>query len=224
MEKDPGGSAALFLTLITGLASAAAGFAAEPLEVVSRVHPSQVSDTPADAARPPHSPPPPVSLSADGRYAVFLSRAVNLVPGQNDVNGSPSVETAEDVFIKDLVTGTVTLVSHSLVSPATTGNRGSSEAVISADGRYVAFISAATDLVSAQEEGHRFFPDYDVLLWDRITGATTLVAATKQELGLFLRLGDQRRRTLSHLLQRCLRPDLRPAGRRPGGRLSLRPD
>ena len=87
--------------------------------------------------------------------------------------------------------------------PATTGNKGSGEAVISADGRWVVFLSAATDLVPGQR-GHFPFTDDDVLLYDRMTGATTLVAATQPGAGQLPAPGDQRRRPLRHLRQRRL--------------------
>jgi hypothetical protein len=76
-------------------------------------------------------------MSADGRYVAFGSTATNLVVG--DTNGS------SDVFIHDLVTGETTCVS--VASDGTQGNNSSGGGSISADGRYVAFISAASNLV-----------------------------------------------------------------------------
>lgn len=78
------------------------------------------------------------SISADGRRVAFQSRASNLVPFDN--NG------VEDVFVKDLLTGTMSRVSVS--SAGKQGNRGSESALISADGRFVAFGSLATNLVA----------------------------------------------------------------------------
>jgi hypothetical protein len=77
------------------------------------------------------------TISADGRYVAFSSLATNLVPG--DVNRSI------DVFIKDRVTGRTDLVSRS--SSGAPGDRGSGGSAISADGRFVAFASLATNLV-----------------------------------------------------------------------------
>ncbi len=76
-------------------------------------------------------------ISADGRYVAFLSGATNLVPGANWIN--------TNVFVKDLQTGTLTRISAA--SNGTQGNAESSRASISADGRYVAFDSLATNLV-----------------------------------------------------------------------------
>ncbi|HEX6899452.1 MAG TPA: hypothetical protein VF789_07060 [Thermoanaerobaculia bacterium] len=173
------------LTILLAGATAA-GLAAQSLELVSRVHTSQYSDT-ATGVRPvryeddpgTHDVPTRPSLSADGRYAVFLSSANNLVPGQKDLNAS------NDVFLQDLVAGTTILVSHAMGSPATAGNERSFEAVISADGTYVAFVSRATDLVPGQEGDVTFGLDTDLLLYDRATGATTLVAETKEQLSFF---------------------------------------
>jgi hypothetical protein len=79
------------------------------------------------------------SISADGRYVAFHSTANNLVA--SDINN------ATDVFVKDRQTGTTTRVS---VIPASTtgGNNSSTNANLSADGRYVVFQSAATNLVA----------------------------------------------------------------------------
>lgn len=75
-------------------------------------------------------------ITADGRYVVFSSRATNLVPG--DTNGT------EDIFLRDLATDTTTLLSVDLNGGQ--GDAQSWEPVISGDGRYVAFSSAATNL------------------------------------------------------------------------------
>ena len=186
-----GSRMSLRMALLAGmLAVATAGFAAGSVELVSRIDPGQVSDTASgDYIRGPFPLPAAASLSADGRYAAFLSSAANLAPGQRDVNGGPEEDDlGQDVFLADLVAGTVTLVSHAMGLPDTTGNQGSSAALISADGRWVVFSSAATDLVPGQQ-GQFPFHDEDLLLYDRVTGATTLVAATREEQAYLLRLG-----------------------------------
>ncbi|MEU8511761.1 hypothetical protein AB0C76_09260 [Kitasatospora sp. NPDC048722] len=78
-----------------------------------------------------------LGLSANGRYALFSSRAANLVPGDTD--------NASDVFLRDLREGTVTKVSTPL--PGTTTRGSSQEPAISADDRYVVFSSDADNLV-----------------------------------------------------------------------------
>jgi Tol biopolymer transport system component len=180
------------IRLFTGtilLAGASVVFAAGTLEVVSRVDPSQYSATGSGVPwylNPYVMPPGPPSLSADGRYVALVSSATNLVAGQKDVNGSPGL-SGSDVFLKDLATGALTLVSHAMSSPVTTGNKGSSEAVVSSDGRYVAFVSAATDLAPGQA-GNPYYPDVDVLLFDKVTGTNTLVAFTRDDLEGFSNL------------------------------------
>lgn len=104
------------------------------------------------------------TMSADGRYIAFYSYASNLVP--NDTND------ASDVFVRDTQTGAVTRVS--LSSAGVEANADSHDAVISADGRYVSFISLATNLAPQTD-----FPNtYDVFVHDRQTGATTAVSVT----------------------------------------------
>jgi len=75
-------------------------------------------------------------ITADGRYVVFSSNATNLVPG--DTNAT------SDVFVRDLVTESTTRVS--VDANGVQGDRQSWEPVITGDGRFVAFSSAATNL------------------------------------------------------------------------------
>ncbi len=82
------------------------------------------------------------SISADGRYVAFASEANNLVP--NDANGS-CVICGIDVFVHDRETAKTTLVS--LNSNGVQGNHFSDNPSISADGRFVAFSSLASNLV-----------------------------------------------------------------------------
>jgi PKD repeat protein/Tol biopolymer transport system component len=100
-------------------------------------------------------------ISADGRYVAFDSRASNLVPG--DTNGT------DDVFVHDRQTGATTRVS--VASDGTQGNDWAWGASISADGRYVAFISNASNLVTGDTNDCS-----DAFVHDRQTGQTTRVS------------------------------------------------
>jgi hypothetical protein len=77
------------------------------------------------------------SISDDGRYVAFRSDATNLVDGDTNNFG--------DVFVKDLVVGTLTRVS--VAENGTQGNNHSFEPIISGDGNYVVFRSYASNLV-----------------------------------------------------------------------------
>ncbi len=77
------------------------------------------------------------SISSDGRYVAFQSAATNLTPGNPDVR--------THVFRKDMTTGEVRTCSIS--STGVYGNGASEVPSISSDGRYVAFQSAATNLI-----------------------------------------------------------------------------
>jgi Tol biopolymer transport system component len=90
------------------------------------------------------------SVSADGRYVAFSSFNSDLADG--DTNGS-----VLDVFVRDMQTATTRLVSASstgLVGNAASGLNGLAGArQISDDGRYVAFVSLATNLVTETNNG-----------------------------------------------------------------------
>ena len=103
------------------------------------------------------------SISADGRFVAFHSDSGNLVSG--DGNGT------WDVFVRDRLLAVTERVSVS--STGAQGNDGSGGAAISADGRYVAFDSIATNLV----------PDdtnecIDVFVHDRVLGTTERVSVS----------------------------------------------
>jgi Tol biopolymer transport system component len=100
-------------------------------------------------------------ISADGRYVAFASGASTLVP--NDTNGAP------DIFVHDRDTGVTTRVS--VASNGAQANSWSDRPAISADGRYVAFESSASNLVEGDTN-----VQVDMFVHDRVTGATTRVS------------------------------------------------
>lgn len=100
-------------------------------------------------------------VSGDGRYIAFVSGATNLVAG--DTNGEA------DVFVRDRMTGTTTLVSVN--NGGEQGNAVSTFPAISGNGRLVAFSSSATNLVPNDTNG-----EDDIFLHDQITGETTRIS------------------------------------------------
>src|SRR5207253_12602 len=86
-------------------------------------------------------------VSADGRYVVYQSEAQDLVGGFVDGNGTSSW-TDTDVYLFDRLSGINVLVSRTSNSPMMSGNNGSGVPTVSGDGRFVAFASSATDLIS----------------------------------------------------------------------------
>jgi Tol biopolymer transport system component/Ca2+-binding RTX toxin-like protein len=83
------------------------------------------------------------SVSDDGRYVVFQSLASNLVAG--DTN------TQSDIFVRDMVTGSVALVSTASGGGPSSGS--ADEASISGDGRLITFSSIGSDLVAGDTNG-----------------------------------------------------------------------
>jgi Tol biopolymer transport system component len=101
------------------------------------------------------------AISADGRYVAFDSGASNLVAG--DTNA------ASDIFLHDRQLGTTERVS--VDSAGGQGNGGSVYPVISADGRFVAFESAASNLVATDTNA-----TFDIFVRDRRLGTTERVS------------------------------------------------
>ena len=101
------------------------------------------------------------SISADGRFVAFQSRASNLVAG--DTNGR------EDIFVHDRQTGETERVS--VDSAGNQGNRFSGRTFLSTDGRFVLFNSSSNNLVAGDTNGFM-----DVFVHDRQTGVTERVS------------------------------------------------
>jgi hypothetical protein len=104
-----------------------------------------------------------VAISGEGRFVAFASDAPNVIA--NDTN------ERTDVFVLDRVTGLIERVS--IDSSGNESNSDSSRPTLSADGRYVAFSSNASNLVSGDTN-----QGYDVFVHDRRTHATTRVSVS----------------------------------------------
>jgi Tol biopolymer transport system component len=105
-------------------------------------------------------------LSNDGRFIVFGSFATNLVPG--DTNAT------FDIFVHDSQTATterVSIASDGTQSDATSYASNDFGPDISADGRFVAFYSYATNLVAGDTNGVG-----DIFVHDRQQGTTERVS------------------------------------------------
>ncbi len=103
------------------------------------------------------------SISADGRLVVFSSFARNLSADDEDAY--------EDVFVRDTVLGTTTLVSRASGPAGAGGDHASFGGVISADGTRVAFVSAAVNLSAVDDPASQ-----DVFVRDLRSATTTLVS------------------------------------------------
>jgi len=97
------------------------------------------------------------SISSDGQLVAFVSLATNLVTG---VSG-------QQIYVRDRQTGQTTVISKSSVGAV--GNGVSNAPAISADGRFVAFVSASTNLVTGVS-------GTQIYVHDRQTGQTTLIS------------------------------------------------
>src|SRR5207248_8575007 len=109
------------------------------------------------------------AMSADGRFVAFGSLSDNLVPGDTNKRS--------DIFVRDRMLGTTERVSVSSAGRQSDADSGLLNGMgapsISADGRYVAFDSEATNLVKGDTNGAA-----DVFVRDRQTGTTERVSVS----------------------------------------------
>ncbi|MFD2382280.1 fibronectin type III domain-containing protein, partial [Paenibacillus xanthanilyticus] len=106
-------------------------------------------------------PLPRVSISADGRYVVFDSYYKSLVSGDTNERS--------DIFLYD--TKRESLKRISVSAEGAQGNGDSRFPFISADGRYVAYQSYASNLAPGDTDAQQ-----DVLVYDRLTGLTEVAS------------------------------------------------
>ena len=150
-------------------------------------------DRPSAQAGMPDAPSYNPVLSRDGRFAAFVSEANNLVP--EDGNGMP------DVYLRELASGKLELISKDARGQPGAGPSGvfltdlephRERLALSADGRYVAFLSAAPNLILGQNgaaaQADLCSPwEYGEIcaglyLHDREAGTTTLVTSARNAL------------------------------------------
>lgn len=141
----------IVFALIFGFSSCVS--AAEPTKIL-------VTQTPTGGSENGVSSTP--STSADGRYVAFESYATNLGPG-----GSGS--GIQDIFVYDSQTNSTQWITHSSSGGSANGN--SYDPTISSDGRYVAFVSSATNLgPGGSGNGIK-----DIYVYDRINQVMTWI-------------------------------------------------
>jgi Tol biopolymer transport system component len=155
-----------FLAFTTGAPNLVLGAGGEAFDVIVRDQTTSalelVSVNAAGEAADDWSGSP--SLSGDGRYVAFTSHASNLVAG---VSGG----LISHIYRRDRLTGEIVLVSRSTAGDP--GDDASALSVISADGRYVAYVSFATNLVA--DDTNRAT---DIFRTDLQTGETIRVSVS----------------------------------------------
>ncbi|UUY04417.1 hypothetical protein LRS13_02475 [Svornostia abyssi] len=103
------------------------------------------------------------AISVDGRFVAFVSEATNLTDDDEDAH--------QDVFVRDRLTNTTELISRDDGMAGDAADDDSRRPSISADGRFVAFESDATNLSNADENSST-----DIFVRDRQLNQTALVS------------------------------------------------
>ncbi len=112
------------------------------------------------------------SISSDGRYVAFQSRAKNLSTLDGD--------STSDVFLADRAADTVALVSRqSATDGGAAGDADSRTPAISADGRFVAFGSDAKNLATVDSDAYG-----DVFVRDVPAAATAWASGARGPFGI----------------------------------------
>ncbi len=117
-------------------------------------------------------------ISDDGRYIVFSSRATNLTSDTYpalivDPNNPPTLVQPQQIFLRDTVNNTTTLISKAggLASSTAAANSESITPMISTNSQYVIYSSIATDLLPGDTDSFS-----DIYRYDILSGTTTLVS------------------------------------------------
>ncbi|UXI66435.1 Ig-like domain-containing protein [Tahibacter amnicola] len=108
-------------------------------------------------------------ISADGSAVVFLSRSTNLIAGVIDTN------SVSDLYRYVIASSTLQLVSHTAAASTATANGQARSPAISDDGRYVAYLDSATDLVTGQSDINGAM---DIFLYDAQSDSSRLITHT----------------------------------------------
>lgn len=109
-------------------------------------------------------------ISADGRWVAFRSAATNLIDGFSDNTGPGG----SSIFLFDSMDSSLRLVNHVPGNASATGNGFAQAPVISNDGTYVVYESAASDLVTGYTDNN--FTGLELYLYDVEADTTTLIS------------------------------------------------
>lgn len=119
-------------------------------------------------------------MSDDGRYVVFTSTSTNLTgdtypPTVTDPDGSGQTLQPSQIFLRDTQANTTTLITTTGGTSGSTfaANNVSTKPVISADGRFIAYESHATDILAADTD-----TDSDIYRYDTQADTTALVSVS----------------------------------------------
>jgi len=115
----------------------------------------------------------PANLFSNAQYRPSISANGRFVAFQSEAQIAGVFTGGDDIFVRDVVAGTTTIVSVN--SSGGQANAPSSSPSISADGRFVAFESLATNLVAGDTVG-----SFDIFMRDRLTGTTTIASVNSQ--------------------------------------------
>ena len=155
-------AALVAVAVLSGLVAVAAWGAKDDLTLVSRVSGANGAGANGSSSS--------ASISASGRYVAFQSNAANL--------SGEDVDPVYDVFVRDVETNVLTLASRVTGAGGAGGADNSSAPSISADGRYVAFVSIADNLSTEDNNSYN-----NIFVRDLQENTTTLVSRASGDAG-----------------------------------------
>jgi len=148
-----------------------------------------VSVTPGVAGVPANGPSGYPSISGDGRYVCFQSRAANIT---SDASDFPLTQR-QHIYVRDMVAGVTTLVDRS-TGDAPAGLKASQDSLnpeISKDGNWVVFESAAPNLDGDPGPATLLAPDDDALVDIYLRNVNPLLSGNQHTTELISKASDQ---------------------------------
>lgn len=145
----------------------------------------------------------PVRIAANGNRVLLNSTSVNLVTGVQYLSGGGNV------FLYDLASDSVRLLSQRAATPPATGNGTAAAGAVNADGTAVTYLSNATDVLADSVDLNL---GADVFVYDDLSHATALATRAQPSSLIYTAAGASTPRALSadgrYLLFASTAPDL----------------
>ena len=121
------------------------------------------------------------TISGNGKWVAFVSESTDMIDGVTIPSGS-TINPSSQVYLYDVENDTLSLVTYKAGSTTLASNGNDADTAmpsLSNDGRYLAFISDSTDLITGQtssRDSNSFDDPQDAFVYDRVNGTISMVS------------------------------------------------